>query len=213
MTQELRKLADAATQGEWHQTPTSGIYQGRMIVTDDRAACIGETHNANATENAAYIAAANPAAIRAILDERDQLQAENERLKAENEALEASPFSEEAYEILQSQHRALQSRLNAMGKGEAVASIHISAMGREFDDWKCELPEGRNLLYAAPKALAPLPKEAYTAIAHRTASKYAHRSDPAHIVYTFFPHTLDDFVRKVEAAHGIHAAKGGQQCG
>ncbi len=87
MTQELRKLAEAATQGKWSQTPPSGIYQGRMIVTDNRAACIGETHNVNATENAAFIAAANPAAIIAILDERDQLQAENERLKERTQTL------------------------------------------------------------------------------------------------------------------------------
>ena len=59
-------------------------------------------------------------------------------------------------------------------------------------------------LLAAPKAAQPLTVEAYTAIAHRTASKYAHRSDPAHVVYTFFPHTLDDFVRKIESAVGGH---------
>jgi hypothetical protein len=49
----------------------------------------------------------------------------------------------------------------------------------------------------------PLTVEAYTAIAHRTASKYAHRSDLSFVAYTFLPHTLDDFVRKIEAAHGI----------
>jgi hypothetical protein len=80
MTQELRKLAEAATQGNWHQTPPSGIYQGRMIVTDDRAACIGETHNANATENAAYIAAANPAAILELLDRVDKAEKDAARL-------------------------------------------------------------------------------------------------------------------------------------
>jgi hypothetical protein len=56
---------------------------------------------------------------------------------------------------------------------------------------------------AALPAWAPLTVEAYTAIAHRTASKYAHRSDLNHIAYTFLPRTLDDFVRKIEAAHGI----------
>jgi hypothetical protein len=80
MTQELRKLAEAATQGEWHQTPPSGIYQGRMIVTDDRAACIGETHNANATENAAFIAAANPAAILELLDRVERAEKDSARL-------------------------------------------------------------------------------------------------------------------------------------
>jgi len=93
MTQELRKLAEAATQGNWHQTPPSGIYQGRMIVTDERAACIAETHNANAAENAAYIAAANPAAILALLDERDAYQQAADKMaaeyKVERDALQA----------------------------------------------------------------------------------------------------------------------------
>lgn len=59
----------------------------------------------------------------------------------------------------------------------------------------------------APPAAVPLTKEAYTALAHRIASKYAHRSDPQYIAYTFLPHTLDDFVRAIEAAHGITGEK------
>lgn len=58
---------------------------------------------------------------------------------------------------------------------------------------------------AAPEQ-EPLTAEQYTALAHRIASKYAHRSDPKYIAYTFLPHTLEQFVRVIEAAHGI---KGG----
>jgi len=39
----------------------------------------------------------------------------------------------------------------ALPAQEPVASIYISQSGeREFDDWKCKLPIGRNLLYPAP---------------------------------------------------------------
>ena len=37
--------------------------------------------------------------------------------------------------------------------GEAVASIYITPGGaREFDDWKCDLPVGRTVLYTTPPA-------------------------------------------------------------
>lgn len=54
-----------------------------------------------------------------------------------------------------------------------------------------------------PPASVPLTPEKYTALAHRIASNYAHRSDPKHIAYTFLPHTLEQFVRAIEAEHGI----------
>jgi hypothetical protein len=41
---------------------------------------------------------------------------------------------------------------------EPVASIYISQSGeREFDDWKCKLPIGRNLLYTTPPAAQAAP--------------------------------------------------------
>lgn len=39
--------------------------------------------------------------------------------------------------------------------------------------------------------------EAFTALAHRTASRYSHRSEPDKAAYTFLPHTLADFHRLV----------------
>lgn len=67
-----------------------------------------------------------------------------------------------------------------------------------------------DFLYTHPQPKRePLSVEAYTALAHRTASKYRHNGNPLHIEYTFLPHTLGDFVRAIEAAHGIEATKGG----
>jgi hypothetical protein len=42
--------------------------------------------------------------------------------------------------------------------------------------------------------------EEFKAIAHRTASRYSHRSEPEKVAYTFLPHTLEDFYRQVCAA-------------
>jgi hypothetical protein len=42
--------------------------------------------------------------------------------------------------------------------------------------------------------------EHFTALAHRTASRYSHRSEPEKVAYTFLPHTLADFHRQVCAA-------------
>ncbi len=77
-----------------------------------------------------------------------------------------------------------------------MASAHVGA-------WKPghELP-GYIALYATPPQRQPLTTDEYTAIAHRTASKYSHRSNPTFVAYTFLPHTLEDFVRTIEAAYG-----------
>jgi len=39
--------------------------------------------------------------------------------------------------------------------------------------------------------------------AHRRATTYTHRSDPHYSGYAFVPYTLMDFVRDLEAHHGI----------
>jgi hypothetical protein len=65
------------------------------------------------------------------------------------------------------------------------------------------LTDVRAMFAAAPPRREPLTAEEYTELAHRISSKYAHRSDPKHIAYTFLPHTLEQFVRSLEAAHGI----------
>lgn len=42
--------------------------------------------------------------------------------------------------------------------------------------------------------------EQFTELAHRTASRYSHRSEPARAFYTFSPEALADFHRQVCAA-------------
>ena len=48
-----------------------------------------------------------------------------------------------------------------MAQQEPVASIYVTVGGaREFDDWRCPLPVGRNLLYTTtPPARKPLSQE------------------------------------------------------
>lgn len=95
---ELRRLAKAATPGEWRvQTGCSW----RRIGTDNGDGDVlrpcthphdGWPDIAAPVENLEYIAAANPKAIIALLDEKC------DRLKAENEALRR--FAAEAYQVL-----------------------------------------------------------------------------------------------------------------
>lgn len=54
-----------------------------------------------------------------------------------------------------------------------------------------------------PPPRQPLTVETFTKLAHRMATKYTHRSDPSFAWYAFLPHTLEQFVRAIEAAHGI----------
>jgi len=116
-------------------------------------------------------------AIRSLANWQHQcteLQAENERLKAEREALRDS-----ANEVVRLREQ-LQSRLDAMGKGEAVAyrAWFDADNGARwlFTLW----PEEERLnvewepLYAAPKALAPLTDEQ---IEHLVDISYKHWQD------------------------------------
>jgi hypothetical protein len=56
---------------------------------------------------------------------------------------------------------------------------------------------------AAIASREPMPLEKAEEIAHRTASRYTHKSDKSFTAYTFLPHTLNDFVRMLEKHHGI----------
>lgn len=51
--------------------------------------------------------------------------------------------------------------------------------------------------------------EKFTELAHRTASRYSHRSEPEKVAYTFLPHTLEDFHRQVcaEAEAAVKQAR------
>ena len=74
----------------------------------------------------------------------------------------------------------LIAKLRAEPVQEPVASIYIAPNGeREFDDWKCELPVGRNKLYSAAPAhnlLSELEKDAANLLfALRDAWPYVHQ--------------------------------------
>ena len=68
------------------------------------------------------------------------------------------------------------------GEGEAVASIYIGADGsREFDDWKCQLPPGRNVLYTTPPSspqAAPTPPNQCDTCGAQPASQQAAQAVP-----------------------------------
>jgi hypothetical protein len=68
-------------------------------------------------------------------------------------------------------------------------------------------PKGSEPLFAAPPRREPLTTEKYTELAHRIATKYTHRTCPTYHEYAFLPHTLEQFVRSLEAAHRITGGK------
>ena len=87
---ELRRLAEAATPGPWE---AFGAVDGRRgkrwlgVTTDMRATESARAGDVFAAQNctrqdALFIAAANPAAVLALLDERDALAAKVERVQA-----------------------------------------------------------------------------------------------------------------------------------
>ena len=84
---ELRRLAQAATSGEWYVERGNHIY-GRNEVTDGEEvwhpviACTDDDEvNVNFESNAAFIAAANPAAVSEILDRLEASEKENAKLR------------------------------------------------------------------------------------------------------------------------------------
>jgi Ead/Ea22-like protein len=106
---ELRKLAEAATQGEWRYDYDEG-YCGELIASNGVSIC--SFVDEPTASDAAYIAAANPAAVISLLDKLQSLQAEvaehkenalrNARIavsiKAERDALAAKLASLQRYE-------------------------------------------------------------------------------------------------------------------
>lgn len=59
-------------------------------------------------------------------------------------------------------------------------------------------------LYTAPQPTRqPLPADTYTALAHRIATRFTYSTDRSFCEYYFAIHTLEQFVRAIEQAHGI----------
>ena len=90
MTQELRRLAEAATQGEWTSENVRGAgiqmrvpYKGttRMTFTEVFRALPEKEWDAELWANAEYIAAANPAAILELLDRLEKAEKDAARYR------------------------------------------------------------------------------------------------------------------------------------
>lgn len=82
-TAELRRLAEAATPGPWKSTTLDYVWRDEILI-----ASRDEDRNfSEAAKDIAYIAAANPQAILALLDELDALRHGLERAIAENARL------------------------------------------------------------------------------------------------------------------------------
>lgn len=116
---ELRRLAQAATSGEWYVERGNHIY-GRNEVTDGEEvwhpviACTDDDEvNVNFEANAAFIAAANPAAVSEMID----------RLEATEK--DRSNFIVEIGRLC-AQCDALRAKIEAMEKQEPVAWLHES---------------------------------------------------------------------------------------
>lgn len=106
--------------------------------------------------------------------------------------------------------RELEAQLEAIGAG-GVGPL----MGAWSPDDTAHRPGGLPQTELAPDCQQSitrrLTREQWESIAHRTASRYSHRSDPHYIAYTFLPHTLEDFVIKlqdaIEGASSDHPAR------
>ena len=155
---ELRRLAQAATSGEWYVERGNHIY-GRNEVTDGEEvwhpviACTDDDEvNVNFEENAAFIAAANPAAVSEILDrleaeESDGLeQARPLGMSGEREAALLSKL-----EAVEKERNALRAKIEAMERQEPVASVWRCDNGHIHGSCERTLPMGTKL-YALPGA-------------------------------------------------------------
>jgi hypothetical protein len=93
---ELKRLAEAATPGPWWDEKNLHWYQPMTMVVSEKcqvarfvrnevqySCTVGKAEREWA--NAEFIAAANPAAVMALIAERDQLKAENESLRRDAE--------------------------------------------------------------------------------------------------------------------------------
>lgn len=125
---ELRRLAQAATSGEWYVERGNHIY-GRNEVTDGEEvwhpviACTDDDEvNVNFEANAAFIAAANPAAVSEIIDRLEA--AERERDECNRRRLEAADHFAAQTALMKKKYDALRAKIAAMEQQEPVAWLH-----------------------------------------------------------------------------------------
>ena len=127
-TKELRRLAQAATSGEWYVVRGNHIY-GRKKVTDGEEewhpliACTDDDEvNVNFEANASFIAAANPAAISELLDRLEAAEKERDALR-DRLALESQENGalRDSVDRACEERDALRAKIEAMEKQEPVA--------------------------------------------------------------------------------------------
>ena len=118
---ELRRLAQAATSGEWYVERGNHIC-GRIEVTDGEEewhpviACTDDDEtNVDFEANAAFIAAANPTAISELLDRLEAAEKERDHEKWLRER------AEDYAKAVEEQREALRARIAKMEKQEPVA--------------------------------------------------------------------------------------------
>ena len=95
LTNELRRLAQAASPGPWKMLPVgdgrqkfavaNSEFLSILTVTDEGGATFGTVYD---DDDARFIAAANPAVINELLDRLEEVEKERDALRAKVEAME-----------------------------------------------------------------------------------------------------------------------------
>ena len=88
----------------------------------------------------------------------------------------------------------------ALYKGRPPYKGNEPGRADQYTDGQSDGADVEKFLQREPQ---PMPLGKAEELAHRTASRYTHKSDRSFTAYTFLPHTLNDFVRKIEQHHGI----------
>lgn len=134
-TKELRRLAQAATSGEWYVERGNYIY-GRNEVTDGEEVWHPVIAvNVNFEANAAFIAAANPAAVSEILDRLEAAESdglEQARLLGMSGEREAALLSK--LEAVEKERNALRAKIEAMEKQEPAGWQRLYKDGSGTED-------------------------------------------------------------------------------
>lgn len=144
---ELRRLAQAATSGEWYVERGNHIY-GRNEVTDGEEvwhpviACTDDDEvNVNFEANAAFIAAANPAAVSEILDRLEAAESdglEQARLLGMSGEREAALLSK--LEAAEKERDALRAALRHEADCVEAAKAEIEALRTKIEAMERQEP-------------------------------------------------------------------------
>ena len=153
---ELRRLAEAATPGPW----TTAAFQ--LVIDVARRIDVGMCGH---RDDAAYIAAANPAVVLALLDERDALAADADKwqraaltLQGDRDALtdERDSLSWQV-EALRAERDARSSERDALAaKVERVRELHKSSGDAETQGYT-----GREYGYISPYCMGEVASDEY----------------------------------------------------